>query len=416
MWDVVVVGAGAAGLLAATRSAERGRRTLLLEKNRKAGVKILMSGGTRCNLTQATDRRGIVEAFGAQGKFLHSPLAALGPAELVALVEAEGVATKVEPTGKVFPISDKAADVLMALLRRLRRSSCEFALAEPLIDIATPGAVFRLTTAQRTIDAAKVIIATGGKSYPGCGTAGDGYAWAKALGHSVITPRPALTPVTTNDRWARELQGVTLDDVSLQVVERNDGNPGAAAQKTATAQRRGGFLFTHFGLSGPVVLDVSRAITSHARPESLDLVCDFLPSWREDEVDQRLRSEIASSGNKRVAALLATWLPKRLAESLVVQAGLSRELSCAEFASRDRRRLIDAVKRQRIAISGTRGFKKAEVTAGGVALDEVDSRNMQSRMLENLFLAGEILDLDGPIGGYNFQAAFSTGLLAGESV
>ncbi|MGE5190865.1 MAG: FAD-dependent oxidoreductase, partial [Deltaproteobacteria bacterium] len=182
-WDAVVVGAGAAGLLAATRAAERGRKTLLIEKNRRPGVKILMSGGTRCNLTQATDERGIVEAFGAHGKFLHSALASLGPRDLVELIEAEGVLTKTEPTGKIFPVSDKAADVLGALLRRLERSGCVLATAEPVHAIDRTSSRFQITTGRRALTAAALAITTGGCSYPGCGTTGDGYQWAAKFGH-----------------------------------------------------------------------------------------------------------------------------------------------------------------------------------------------------------------------------------------
>src|SRR5437870_10926265 len=174
-WDMVVVGAGAAGLLAAIRAAERGRRTLLLEKNRQAGVKILMSGGTRCNITHATDNRGIVEAFGRPGRFLHSALAALSVDETIELFEAEGVATKIEETGKVFPVSNKATDVLEALLARLRRSGATLALAEPVLDLRPAPHGFALTTPQRTVGTARVILTTGGRSYPGCGTTGDGY-------------------------------------------------------------------------------------------------------------------------------------------------------------------------------------------------------------------------------------------------
>src|SRR5690349_8407146 len=194
-WDVVVLGAGAAGLLAATRAAEAGRRTLLLEKNRKPGVKILMSGGTRCNLTHATDNRGIVEAYGPPGRFLHSALAALSVEDTIALFEAEGVATKVEETGKIFPVSNKAADVLAALVRRLERSGATLAPEEPLLDLEADQTGFRLTTPRRVLRAGRVILTTGGQSYPGAGTTGDGYRWAARFGHTIVPPRPALTPL-----------------------------------------------------------------------------------------------------------------------------------------------------------------------------------------------------------------------------
>src|SRR5690242_9862778 len=248
-FDIVVAGAGAAGLMAALRAAECGRRTLLLEKNRKPGVKILMSGGTRCNLTHATDRRGIVEAFGENGPFLHSALAALGPDELVAMFEAEGVRTKVEETGKVFPVSDKALDVLLALQRMLARSGSMTRCDSAVIGMERRGDRFVIRTEQDEIGASKIIITVGGQSYPGSGTTGDGYAWAKSFGHKIVQPRPALVPLTSNERWVADLSGVTIPDVMVQV---------ATGDEKPCASRRASFLFTHFGLSGPAPMDVSR--------------------------------------------------------------------------------------------------------------------------------------------------------------
>jgi predicted Rossmann fold flavoprotein len=425
-WDVVVVGAGAAGLLAATRSAERGRRTLLLEKNRKPGVKILMSGGTRCNLTHATDARGIVAAFGPQGKFLHSALAALGPQGLVELIEAEGVPTKVELTGKIFPVSNKATDVLAALLRRLERSGAILALGEPLQEVAQEFEAnadgFRLVTSQRTLLASKVIVTTGGQSYPGCGTTGDGYRWLAKLGHAIVPPRPALVPLNVETSWVKALQGITVPDACVTVVEPSTSPPippsptrrgGLGGEVLAV--RRGSFLFTHFGVSGPAVLDVSRMVTGHPLPESLQLECDFLPVMEEAALTEWLRQESISAGRRQLSGVLGQHVPHRLAESLLAQAGMPEDRRAAGLTREERGPLVQAVKRQRISISGTLGFKKAEVTAGGVRLDEVDSRDMRSKLVPGLFIAGEVLDLDGPIGGYNFQAAFSTGWLAGSS-
>jgi predicted Rossmann fold flavoprotein len=416
-YEVVVVGAGAAGLLAATRAAERGRRTLLLEKNRKPGVKILMSGGTRCNITHATDRRGIVEAFGAQGPFLHSALAALGPDELVAMLEALGVATKVEETGKVFPVSDRALDVQQALLRMLADSGAELALGEPVTSIDRDGDGYQLTTPHRAVRAEKLIVTVGGQSYPGSGTTGDGYAWAKSLGHKIVPPRPALVPLTSNERWVQELKGVTIPDVRVHVStpESEPGRlgPGESTRLGEPATRRGSFLFTHFGLSGPAPMDASRAIT--ARPNAgWQAICDFLPATSEQQLTAQLAEETAQRGKRGVLNLVSQWTPRRLAESLFARAGVPQDRRAAELSRGERTALVDALKRTAIPISGSLGFKKAEVTAGGIPLDEVDSRTMQSKLAPNLHFAGEILDVDGPIGGYNFQAAFSTGWLAGE--
>ncbi|RIK72979.1 MAG: aminoacetone oxidase family FAD-binding enzyme, partial [Planctomycetota bacterium] len=264
-YDVIVIGAGAAGLLAASRAAERGRRTLLLEKNRKAGVKVLMSGGTRCNLTHATDARGIVEAFGSAGRFLHSALAALSPDALVAMFNAEGVATKIEATGKVFPVSDRALDVLLALQRMLQRSGAELRLGEAAVSVAKHDggeSSFVVHTASAAYRSDKLIITVGGQSYPGCGTRGDGYAWAKSLGHAIVPPRPALVPLTSPQRWVHDLRGVAVPDVAVEIrrpeIASGPAIKPAMASPDERRHTRGAFLFTHFGLSGPAPMDVSR--------------------------------------------------------------------------------------------------------------------------------------------------------------
>jgi len=406
VWDAIVIGAGAAGLLAASRAAERGRRTLLLEKNRKPGVKILMSGGTRCNITHDTDNRGIVQAFGPPGKFLHSALAALSVRQTIDLFEAEGVATKVESTGKIFPVSDKAADVLDALLRRLHRSGAALAHDEPVLELRRSEAGMVLTTSGRTLLARRVVLTSGGQSYPGSGTTGDGYRFAAQLGHTIVTPRPALAPLTVNLPWVAELRGITIPDVGLRIL---DGN-------RVLANRRGSLLFAHFGLSGPVALDVSRVVSGAEKPESLVVELDLLPLLKETEIDEHLRREALASGKKLLVGILPEALPRRLCETLLNQAGLPLDRKATGLTKGERGQLVQLTKRLRLPVKGTLGFQRAEVTAGGIALAEVDSRSMQSKLVPELFLAGEVLDLDGPIGGYNFQAAFSTGWLAGDSV
>ncbi len=418
-WDVAIIGGGPAGLMAAACAAQRGRKTILFDKNREPGVKILLAGGTRCNLTHATDARGIVEAFGPAGRFLHSALAALGPQQVVELFEAEGVPTKVEPDGKVFPASDRAADVPAALLRRLKRTGCTLAAGQPLVDLVRTHTGFRLVTPKQSAEAEKVVLATGGQSYPACGTTGDGYRWAAALGHRIVAPHTALVPVTSHAPWVRALQGITLPDVVVEVVD--GGQSGKSDENVFPTgipleSRRGSLLFAHFGLSGPVVMDVSHAVSSSSHPNTLRLRCDLLPALPEEELDALLARQCMAGGRKRVATLLDPWLPHRVGETLTVLTGMPLERPAAELSKADRRRLVQMVKQLDIAVSGTMGFRKAEVTAGGVALEEVDSRTMQSRLVPNLYFAGELLDLNGPVGGYNFQAAFSTGWLAGESV
>lgn len=420
-YDVIVIGAGAAGLFAAFRSGELGRRTLLLEKNRKPGVKILMSGGTRCNITHDCDAAGIIAEFGAAGPFLHSPLAALGPRELIELLDAEGLATKVEPGGKIFPRSDRALDVLNALLGRLRRSGAELRLDEAVVGIDRVGEGFRVRTRNHEIECRKLIVTTGGKSYPGCGTVGEGYRWLAELGHTIRRPRPALVPLTSDEAWVRELSGVTIPDVVLRVVDPQAADVAERRRRHrlppgVLIERRGSMLLTHFGLSGPVVLDVSRAVTAAANPRSLVLVADFSPDVKSEEWEIQFRDTAATDGKRLVAGVVAEKLPRRLVDALLELALIPRDRRAAELSKAERGELVGRIKRCEIRVTGSRGFEKAEVTAGGVALEEVDSRTMESKLVSNLFLAGEILDLDGFIGGYNFQAAFSTGWVAGGSV
>jgi len=405
-WNAVVVGAGAAGLVAAVSAAERGRRTLLVEKNGRPGVKILMSGGTRCNITQATDNRGIVAAYGPPGKFLYSALAALSVSETIAMFEAEGVPTKVEETGKVFPVSNKASHVLGALLHRCERSGATLAVGEPVVEFARQAERFRLVTPRRTLVADRVILTTGGQSYPGSGTTGDGYRFAAELGHTIVPPRPALVPLTTTAPWVLDLRGVTLPDVTVRIMD--DGR--------ALANRRSSLLFAHFGLTGPAALDVSRAVSGHSKPGTLRAEIDLAPELNEAQLLEWLGRESAGSGKKQVSGVLAQILPRRLAEIAIELSLIPADRKAAELSKVERGRLVQTVKGLPVHLTGTLGFKKAEVTAGGIALDEVDSRTMQSKLVQGLFFAGEILDLDGPIGGYNFQAAWSTGWLAGRSV
>jgi predicted Rossmann fold flavoprotein len=426
--DVAILGAGAAGLCAAIRAAERGLSVLLLEKNRRPGVKILMSGGTRCNLTnarglrdlsvitgpidpaydpsQAQGARSIQAAFGSGGKFLGPSLRALSVERTVDLFEAEGVATKIEGNGKVFPASDKATDVLDALVRRLRRSNAELRTNTPALDVEATDNGFLIQLPDSVERAKRVIVAVGGQSYPGCGTCGDGYAIARKFGHSIVEPRPALVPIRVDAAWVPTLKGLTVPDVSASI--RSNGGP-------ALLERREALLFAHFGLTGPAILDVSRAVARHDGPEKLDLMLDLAPNARIEELDQYFQSA-GRSGRRAVAGLMPECLPRRLAEAVMLASGVPVDRMGPDLSREERRRLVGGIKGLRLPVAGTLGFAKAEVTSGGVALDEVEPKTLESRLQAGLHFIGEVLDLDGLIGGYNFQAAWSTGWLAGESV
>ena len=404
--------------MAAIQAAERGRSTIILEKNHRAGVKLLISGGGRCNLTHACDERGVATAFGPEGRFLHSPLAAFGPAKLMDWFWERGVSTYAEPGGKVFPTSERAADVLDALLRQFRRSGAQMALAEAVVDIRPISQGFLVKTIRRTLHAHAVLVATGGMSYPGCGTTGDAYPWLAALGHTIHPPHPALVPLTTSAAWVQRLTGIARPDVLVHAIPSDPSavKRGRSPRAIPRTQQRGALLFTHSGLSGPAPMDVSRVFTQTAEPATQRLLIDFLPDLSADALDASLQQNAAAAGRKQIATILPRSLPKSLREALVEQAGSPADRYAAELTRSERNSLVEWLKRAVIPISGSCGFAQAEVTAGGVALDEVDARTMQSKIVPGLYLTGEILDLDGPIGGYNLQAAFSTGWQAGSHI
>ncbi len=426
-YDVAVLGAGAAGLVAAARAAECGARVVLLEKNRKPGVKILISGGSRCNVTNARGLRriesvkgpvdpgfdprllrgvrAIQDAFGPGGPFLGPALRKLDVDRTVRLFEDEGVTLKVEANGKLFPLSDTAVDVLAALTRRLDRSGAETRYLAPVKVVGCDDEGFRIALADGDVTARRVVLAVGGRSFPGCGTTGDGYAIARSFGHAIVEVRPALVPLKVVPDWVPTLRGLSLPDVTASI----HGPSGPAL-----AQRREAILFTHVGLSGPAILDVSRAEARRAEGDRLELRIDFHPDVPREELDRRLQEQ-ARRGKAAVATLLSTDLPHRLAECILDHCGIPRSRTGPDLSRAERVKLVGALKGLALPIAGTLGFEKAEVSSGGVSLDEVDPKTMQSRLAPGLFFAGEVLDLDGLIGGYNFQAAWSTGWLAGES-
>ena len=419
-WDVIIVGGGAAGLWAAGTAAARGKQVLVLEKNNKAGVKILMSGGTRCNITHHCDSRKIAEAFGKNGRVLLSVLSRLSPQDVVRQIEQEGVATKVEETGKVFPASDRAIDVRDAIVRRLAREGASLvtgAAVQSVRPAATPGAGFEVVVRVQAQSAMNltcdsVLLTSGGLSYSGCGTNGDGYPWAQGMGHTITPLRPALTPLLSHEAWVHELSGITLDDA--EVTARVIGADAKQA-KLERATSRGGLLWTHFGCSGPTAMNVSRCFSDLQSHSPASMVVDLLPDLSREACEQWLL-DAAKESNRTITNVLSQRIPKRLASALVAIAGSTNDVHTSELSKKIRNSLVERLKALSVPIHGTRGYPKAEVTAGGVALGEVNFQDMQSRKTPGLFFAGEILDLDGPIGGFNFQAAWSTGHTAGLHV
>ncbi|HED64579.1 MAG TPA: aminoacetone oxidase family FAD-binding enzyme [Planctomycetes bacterium] len=410
--DVLVVGAGAAGLWAAARAAEGGARVCLFEKTPRAGTKVLASGGTHCNLTTTLPPEDAARLFGSAGaRFLRHAFRALPPAAVREHFRTLGVETVEAPLDKVFPASGRARDVRDALRAWALRAGARLRLDSAVVGIEAPdpGGPWgvRLASGERVLTRF-LVLAVGGRSFARTGTSGDGYRWLRELDLPIVEPVPALVPLTSPAGWVHELSGISLQDVEVRLAE-----PGG---KTI-ARRSRPIVFTHTGISGPGAMDLSEHVARAGRP--LEARLDLLPAVEREEVRAlliRFGSVPGRPGIGRALAQSGHVFPRRLVAALARQAGFERPPSCADLARASRHRLVEALKGLAVPIDGTLGFDRAEVTAGGLALGAVDPGTMQVRSRPGLFVCGELLDLQGPIGGLNFQAAFATAELVGRTL
>lgn len=408
--DLVVVGAGAAGLWAAARAAENGRRVLLLEKTPRTGTKVLASGGTRCNLTTRLDAGDAARAFGREGeRFLRHAFRVLPPRQVRERFHALGVATVEEKLDKVFPASGRARDVRDALEGWARASGVTIRCDAPVGEVEPHAAGWRVRLAGgEALVARSLFLCPGGQSYPRSGTTGDGYRWLRALGLPVVEPVPALVPLTSPARWVHALSGIDLPEASVRLLD---------ADGRVVAERARPLLFTHRGLSGPAALDVSEPV-ARAPHRAWTLRIDLAPGVDREELRERL---LAHGERTSLASLLARGLgaplPRRLVRALLGELGLAAQASApAHPLSRPQRHaLVEALKGLAVPIGGTLGFDRAEVTAGGLALPAVDPASMRVRERSELYVFGELLDLTGPIGGFHFQSAFACAEVAARA-
>lgn len=393
---ILIVGAGAAGLWAGATAAHLGAETVILEKTRRTGTKVLSSGGTRCNLTTTLDTDAAARCFGHGHNFIRPALKSLSPQQVRQRFEELGVRTKEESQfEKVFPKSDSAREVRDALERAARRSGVNIVLESPVTAIDRVGDCWTAHTPHRSWKAQRLLLCTGGKSYPKTGTTGDGYPWLRALGLKVADPVPALVPLVSSAPWVHALSGISVD------VEISIGK----------AKRRRPVLFTHRGLSGPGAMDLSEQVTQHGHREvQLDLLPDH--SW--EEVRQLLIDGAQRPGSPRLGSLFD--LPRRVMDTLVQQTGLATSNPpLNQITKAQRHGLVQILKAWKIPVSGSVGFAKAEVTAGGLELHQVHRHTMEVKTHPGLYVFGELLNLQGPIGGFNFQAAFATAELAARA-
>lgn len=408
--EVLVVGGGPAGMMAAIAAAEAGARTVLLEKNTELGIKLMMTGKGRCNITNAEKDRGkFLEMFGKNGRFLRAAFSDFGPEDTVRFFESKGVATKVERGGRIFPQSDQAADVRRALMEELRQRKVVILRdAEVKELVLKEGNVAQVKVRSKEYDqvvAAEVVIATGGLSYPGSGSSGDGFVWAGAAGHRITVPCPALTPVIVKDAWVAELEGLSLKNVAVSVWQEGRKQD----------ERFGEALFTDKGMSGPVILDMSKRIGELMGSGKVELAIDFKPALEFAELDKRVQKDFAENQNRMFKNSLDGLLPQKLIPAMISRSLIDPEKKVNLVTKEERRRLLHLLKELRLEVKNLLGFDKAVVTAGGVNLREVDPKTMRSKVVGNLYFAGEVLDLDAPTGGYNLQEAWSSGRLAGKS-
>jgi predicted Rossmann fold flavoprotein len=453
--QVCIIGAGPAGLMSAIFAAQAGVKTAVIEKNPEAGKKLLLTGGGRCNLTHTGSIEDFVKIYGLPprlptqvgaagkaGRFLRHSLYELSPDETREFFTQLGLATKVDEEGCVFPVSEHAGDVLDVLMQRCRELDVQFLFGPPVgplrqrseasetllkagrgvEKIEKQGEGFAVFTGKEIISAKKVIIATGGLSFPQTGSTGDGYKLAKSLGHTIIEPRPALVPLVTEEKWTLDLAGTSLPRVKMSTVIDN--------RKVSV---EGSMIFTHDGIGGPAVLDLSRLLADYLSAigsadgetspaavrrggpaqKPIQILIDIVPAMNEEKLEQYLLGQLSQYSRKIIVNVLFDLIPKKLAGFLCRWA-LIAETKGYQFKKEQRRQIIRLLKKLPLSITAARPIEEAVITRGGVSRTEIDSKTMQSKICPGLFFAGEVLDADGPCGGYNLQICWSTGALAGK--
>ncbi len=407
MRKIIVIGGGAAGMMAAVKAAENGSEVLLLEKMNRAGKKMLITGKGRCNLTNRAEIPELIKNMTGNGSFLHSTIRSFDNDDVIGFFEAKNVPVKVERGGRVFPVSDKAADVVAALTEEMYQLGVEVRMKAAVKKILTEAdKVIGVEMEDgSTILADAVILAAGGASYPATGSDGDGAKLAASAGHTIVPLRPSLVPLEIEEEWIKEAQGLSLRNVRVT----------ALADGEKAGEEFGEMMFAHFGVTGPVILSLSRQIAAALDKKAfVEIVINLKPALTPEVLDRRVQRDFEKFIRKQLKNAMHDLLPSKLIQPVMDLAYLDGEKEVHQITREERLRLVEVLQHLTLTVTKTRPLAEAIVTAGGVSVKEIYPKTMESRLVKNLYFAGEVIDVDGYTGGYNLQAAFSTGAAAGQ--
>jgi flavoprotein family protein len=406
MKRVVVIGGGAAGLMAAVIAGREGAKVTLLEKMNYVGKKMGITGKGRCNITNACDMSDFIKNTPGNGKFLYGAYERFTNEDLLQLLHDAGLETKVERGGRVFPASDSALDVRNTFMKLMKHYGVDVHLEEPVKKLLVDdGVVTGVVTDRETYHADAVVIATGGKSYPATGSTGDGYILAAQVGHTITDIRPSLVPIVTEESWVKDLMGLSLRNVELSVVAKNK----------VQAKMFGEMMFTHFGITGPIVLSLSHTVGKLMRKKNIGTIgldINLKPALSPETLDKRLQKDFDLYSKKQLINGMKDLLPSRLIPLIIELAGIDPQKPINQISKEERQQIGYMLQHMPLTVKGLRPVEEAIVTAGGISLKEFNPKTMESKLVKGLYGAGEVLDIDAFTGGYNLQAAFSTGFVA----
>jgi len=408
-FDVVVIGGGPAGMMAAGKAAQRGARVLLLEKNSSLGKKLLITGGGRCNITNnEPDVRKLLSMYKGNDKFLFSAFSQFAVTETLDFFHAHNLETKEEARKRMFPKTEKAESVWNTLVEYMKEGGVTVLCSSQVKSINhTDGQIKSVTLANnKEFFAKSFVLATGGKSRPETGSTGEGFDWLKELGHTIEEPNSALVPVTISDEWIKTLQGVSLDEVKITIIQNEKKQLSSV----------GRILFTHFGLTGPTILNMSKFIGEILKYDQVFISLDMLPQLDHGQLNQKLQDIFKREQNKKIKNSLGELFSSNTSAIIIEKSMIDLDTACNSITREQRLSLIKTIKNLTMEVSGLLGSDKAIVTSGGVILEEVDFKTMRSRLFPNLYLIGDVLNIDRPSGGYSLQLCWTTGYVAGQSI